>query len=230
MNEDRRRIRERLKRLREMTASRGCTEAEALAAAEKAAQLMRDHGITAADLEIEEASSPTRQAGHGMKARLWPVISFCTNTASIVVRDDDGADLTFVGREPGPAIAVYLWDVCERAIDRELVRFKSSTPYRRKRKLTVKRQMAAAFVIGMILRLSERLKLLFEPSIDVPSREAAKAALVERYPDSLVLRRPRAKVRHVEAVAAGLMAGDKVTLAHGVNAAGAPLQIGGASR
>ena len=47
-------IRDRIRALRDKTAARGCTEAEALAAAEKAAQLMRDHGVSEADIVMDE--------------------------------------------------------------------------------------------------------------------------------------------------------------------------------
>lgn len=227
MTDARSKARERVKRLREMTASRGCTEAEALAAAEKAAQLMRDHGISEADITIDEASSRTRQAGHGQKARLWPAIAHCTNTAVIVIRDA-GTDVSFVGREPGPEIAVYLRDVCERAIDRELARFKATPAYRRKRSLTVKRQMAAAFVGGMVNRLIYRLLDIFGPTIRREDRDEAEQALMERYSGAVDLPKPKRELRHIGAAVAGFMAGNNVTLAHGVAGAEGPLAIGAA--
>ena len=227
MSDARRKARERVKRLREMTAARGFTEAEALAAAEKAAQLMRDHGISEADVTIDEASSRSRQAGQGQKARLWPVIAHCTNTATIVIHRERGQEVSFVGREPGPEIAVYLRDVCERAIDRELVRFKTGPAYRRKRSLATKRQMAAAFVGGMVTRLSYRLLDIFGPTISREDRDEADQALMERYPGSVDLPKPKRELRHSAAAVAGFIAGDSVTLAHGVAGAEGPRAIGG---
>ncbi|MCB1463234.1 MAG: DUF2786 domain-containing protein [Nitratireductor sp.] len=209
-----------------MTAARGCTEAEALAAAEKAAQLMRDHGISETDIKIEEASSRSRQGGRGQKARLWPVIAHCTNTASIVVRSRFGNDVTFVGREPGPEIAVYLRDVCERAIDRELARFKTTPAYRRKRSVAVKRQVAAAFVGGMVTRLSGRLLEIFGPAVSEADGAEANRALAERYPGSIDLPKAKRELRHSMARAAGFLAGENVTLAHGVGGSDTPLAIG----
>ena len=222
-------IRERIRRLREMTAARGCTEQEAMAAAEKAARLMRDHGISERDLVMDEQASRARQKGQGQKARLWPVIAYCTNTSSIVVQGLDGNAVHFVGREPGPEIAVYLREICERAIDRELAAFKAGKLYRRKRSKAVRRQVAAAFVGGMVARLNRRLIDIFGPTRSAEAREEAERVLAERYPDMVDLPEAKRELRHHEASWSGYQAGDRVTLAHGVGGDAAPLQIGGGS-
>lgn len=218
-------LRERIRKLRELTEARGCTEAEALAAAEKAAALMREHGISTGDLEIEQKASTTRQAGNGVKAKLWPTIAWCTNTASIVL---DG-EVAFVGRAPGPDIAVYLRQICERAVDRAIREFKLSRFYKRRRGLPSKRAAVNGFAHGMIGRLNSRLQDIFRPSVDGDAREEAKNALNLRYPGSISLAKPKQNLRHMEAAVEGWTAGGKVTLAHGVaGSVAAPLQIGGA--
>ena len=229
MSEQRKKIRDRVKRLREMTPARGCTEAEALAAAEKAAQLMREHGISDRDLDVDEQASPSRQRGSGQKARLWPVIAHCTNTAVIVVTEQGRTRVSFVGREPGPEIAVYLRDICERAVDREVTRFKRGKLYRRKRSLAVKRQVIAAFTGGLVSRLSARLVDIFGPNVSADAREQAGLALEEKYPQSTNLPEPRRELRHSDATINGVLAAENVTLAHGMGAAAERLQIGRAS-
>jgi hypothetical protein len=217
-------LRDRIRKLRELTEARGCTEAEALAAAEKAAALMRDHGISISELEIEQKASKTRQAGAGVKAKLWPTIAWCTNTAIIVLASHEVA---FVGRAPGPDIAVYLRQVCERAVDRAIRDFKQSRFYRRRRGLASKRAAVNAFAHGMIGRLNDRLRDIFKPSVDGAAREEAKFALDLRYPGNVSLSAPQANLRHMEAATEGWLAGGKVTLARGVGGAAARLQIGG---
>jgi len=229
MNTARTRARERIRRLREMTTARGCTEAEAMAAAEKAAALMREHEISEADAIMDEAQSPSRQAGKGQLTRLWPVIAECTNTAVVVINHWEGAQVAFIGKEPGPEIAVYLREICERAVDRALADFKATLAYRRKRKLAMKRQLAAAFVGGMVYRLNQRLRQIFGPSIDRKAIAVASAALAERYADTTTLGMPTRERRHVDAALTGMAAGDKVTLAHGVAGGNAPLAIGSRS-
>lgn len=223
------RLRERIRHLREKTSARGCTEAEAMAAAAKAAQLMRDHGLSDADIVFDEQASPSRQKGGGQKAKLWGAIALCTNTASIVISDRAETRVAFVGREPGPDIAVYLRVICERAIDRELRVFKQSAIYRRQRKPASRRETAAAFVAGMVLRLTIRLRELFRPSVDAAARKQALTVLGERYPSASNLKGPVAPLGRHKATEAGFVAGGKPTLAHGVGGAGGTLAIGSGS-
>ncbi len=220
------RIRERILALREMTAARGCTEAEALAAAGKAAQLMADHGLSEADIVMDEQASKAKEAGRGPKGKLWGTIAYCTNTASIMVDNGFERRVAFVGREPGPEIAVYLRDICERAIDRELRQFKQSKLYRRQRKASSRRETASAFTHAMVYRLSVRLRQVFGPSLNAEAGRQAVAALDERYPKATQIAQVRAPLGRLDAAMAGNAAGEKVTLAHGVGGSSEPLAIG----
>lgn len=222
-------IRDRILRLREMTSARGCTEAEALAAAAKAAQLMRDHGLSETDIVMEEKRSGRAGMGKAMRAKLWPVIAGCTNTAALITRDGTGATVAFVGVTPGPDIAVYLRDVCERALDRAIREFKAGQFYRRRRGLASKRAAVADFADGFVNRLSRRLVETFGPVMDQDAYEAAIVARDQRYTNSVEVKTRSAPLRHNDARAAGWIAGKDVTLAHGVGSDAAPLQIGGGS-
>ncbi|MCO5082622.1 MAG: DUF2786 domain-containing protein [Rhizobiaceae bacterium] len=222
-------IRDRIRQLREMTSARGCTEAEALAAADKAAQLMRDHGLSEADIVMEEKRSGRAGMGKAIRAKLWPVIGGCTNTAVLITQDGTGATVAFIGVTPGPDIAVYLRDVCERALDRSIRDFKTGKFYRRRRGLASKRAAVADFADGFVNRLSRRLVETFSPVMDRDAYEAALVARDQRYEDSFEWKPTAAPLRHNEARAAGWIAGKDVTLAHGVGGSAAPLQIGGGS-
>lgn len=223
-------IRDRIRRLREMTAERGCTEAEALAAAEKAAQLMRDHGVSKADIVMDEARAAARGKGRSIKARLWPIIACCTNTQSVIFVDCDPVEHVFIGRAPGPDVAIYLRDVCERAVDRGVRNFKRGRFYRQRRSLATRRQAVADFTEGFVNRLSHRLLDIFGPSIDSAAQEAAKTAMMERYGAGQPIAWKEAPDRYSQARSAGWRDARDVTLAHGVGgSADAPLQIGGAS-
>ncbi|SCM75420.1 conserved hypothetical protein [uncultured Pleomorphomonas sp.] len=50
---DREKLKAKIRALREMTSTRGCTEDEAMAAAAKAAELMREYGVSDVELETE---------------------------------------------------------------------------------------------------------------------------------------------------------------------------------
>ncbi|KQZ87221.1 hypothetical protein ASD64_07220 [Mesorhizobium sp. Root157] len=221
-------VRDRIRMLREKTPERGCTEAEALAAAEKVAQLMRDHGLSEADIVMSEETSPSDH-GRSIKAKLWPVIGHCTNTAHVVIRGRSGAEVQFIGRAPGPEVAVYLREVCEGAITRAVREFKTTTFYRRRRGLKSKRAAVADFTDGMVNLLRWRLVDVFASTINEAAQADAATALAERYPDMGLIKQRKAPLRHSAARSAGWRAGARVTLAHGVGEADAPLQIGGAS-
>lgn len=223
-------IRDRIRALLAKTSSRGCTEAEAMAAADKAAALMKEHGLSEVELQMDEQRSRSRSGGGAQKARLWPIIAHCTNTAVTIVDTDGGIVVSFVGREPGPTIADYLRQVCDRAVDREVAVFKTQPLYRRKRLLSVKRQVVAAFTGAMVNRLSRRMMETFGPSVSKQARIEAQEARDRIYTGTSKVALANQEERHFEAWEKGYQAGNKVTLTHGVNGAPTPTRmIGGAS-
>lgn len=221
----------RIAALRQMTTERGCTEAEALAAAAKAAELMQEYGLSEQDIEFCEEAVTSKTKGHNPAAELWPVIAHCTNTASIIVSYcvPPKTEVTFVGREPGPQIAAYLLVVLNRAIAHEVKKFKASTFYRRRRTLSTKRQAVADFTVGLVWRLRERLLELFASSVSDEVREAAHNALAERYPAANSVERKKHQTRYSDATWSGWDAGNNVNLSHGVGGSDKPLAIGGAA-
>jgi len=229
MSDDKHKARERIRRLLAMTFERGCTEAEALAAAEKAAKLMREHGLSVGDIEMEDAGSRSRTARYGLKVKLWAVIARCTNTACTTISSRGRHEVRFVGREPGPQVAVYLRTVCERAVDKENAQFKRSTFYRQRRKVATKKQAIADFTAALVHRLSIRLLVLFEKTIDPVAIKEAQGARDERYPDASSHKFRRHRERYFRAGFAGRSAADKIHLSHGVASGQIDVpQIGGA--
>lgn len=206
----------RLRALRAMTTANGCTEAEAMAAAEKAAAIMRDAGLSEEDLEISEVGSRVRGKGRAISSKLWPVIAYCTNTKSIVVTSSGGSACVFLGREPGPEIADYLRDLCDRAIKREVATFKATTWYRRRRSLATKRQAVADFTNGMVTRLASRLREVFADNIDEAAKDQAKKAFEARYSGGKAIKHPDAPGRYSEAANSGWVRGGSVPLSRGV--------------
>ncbi len=221
----------RITALRQMTTERGCTEAEALAAAAKAAELMQEYGLSESEIEFCEAAVSSKTKGRNPAADLWPVIAHCTNTASIIVSYvvPPKTEVTFVGREPGPQIAAYLLVVLNRAIANEVKKFKASTFYRRRRTLSTKRQAVADFTVGLVWRLRERLLELFASSVSDEVREAAHNALAERYPAANSIERKKHQTRYDDATWSGWDAGNNVNLSHGVGGSDKPMAIGGAA-
>lgn len=224
----RERLRAKIAALMAKTEAAGCTEAEAMAAASVAARLMAEHAFDQAELEMTEATAPDTSARTNNRTtwrdKLSGAIALVTNSAWMV--GAFGGVVLFVGREPGPDIAVYLRDVCFRAIDRELQAFKTTPFYTRRRKLSTRRQAAADFVDAMVVRLMVRLVELFNPVRDEPARQQAKQALQKRAGSALsTIKMTERKPRFSDAAGAGWRAGGNVGLHHGV-AGGAPKLIG----
>lgn len=220
-------IKKRIKALRDRTTDRGCSEAEALAAAEKAAELMREHGLDDADLVMTEATATTRTPTKSPKALLWSTIAACANCKALVSElAAGGRDVTFFGRDPGPAIAVYLFEVCENAIRHEIFKFRSGEFYRRRRSEKTRRAAVDDFVVGLVKRLAIRLRQLFTETRSEKAVAEASAYLDRRHPRIGSIRQKAPKTRFDEAETAGWRAGASVNLAHGVTGGGERRLIG----
>lgn len=222
-------LRNRILRLRQYTTGRGCSEAEAMAFAAKAAELMREHGISEEDLVVDQRSVRRKTNGHSLRDALWRKLAHFTNTASLLNEEKGRPVRTFLGHEPGPEVATYLYIVLDRAIDRAVADFKAGTYYKRRRTLVTKRKAVAEFTLVMCARLSARLRELFAESISPAARTAALAVRDQRYPANQVVTTRRQKPGKVTAASIdGFLAGNAVALSHGVKKADAPCQIGGA--
>lgn len=222
---DREDILAKIRRLRELTTKRGCTEAEAIAAAQKAAQLMAQYGLDDDDVEMLSAQVKTKVPAGSPRSKISAYIAVATNT-SMLFRDRD--EIIVYGLAPGPDIAVYLQALCERAIAREIRTFKQGSFYKRRRSPSTRRQAVDEFVEGMSRHLGHRLLEMFSGSLSEERRERAENYRNERHASAQPVKRKAATNRYYEAGVAGHRAGGNVELNHGVNGGGtAPLRIGG---
>lgn len=217
---DRAAILAKIKRLRELTAARGCTEAEAMSAATKVAALMQQYGLTDDDLNISVDAAETRVRLRSQRRRLALVIGHVTNT--VIVYDlvpGEGYRCLFVGVTPGPLVAAYLRDICERAIDREIRTFKRSEVYGRRRSLSTKRQAVRDFSNAMVNRLATRLLDMFEGAISKQLSDRAAAFRAENFETFEIPLAKARRPRFAGAAQAGWRAGGAVALNHGVGGA-----------
>jgi hypothetical protein len=220
-------IKERIRALRAKTTARGCTEAEALAAAELAAKLMRQYGLGAADIEMSRSSARQKTRRPTERSRLYNMIAVCTNTA-VVASDEEGElVLVFIGREPWPDIAAYLKVVCDRAIDRAVAEFKRNPFYRRRRSVSTRRAAVELFTRAMVGRLCVRLGELFAGLYSKDQRAAAERHLAVLYPNAVARPVPRRNLddRLSEAAEHGWRAGSQVGLHHGVRTGDRPAEL-----
>ncbi len=221
---------ERIRKLKQLTTARGCSEAEAMAAAAKVAALMKQAGLTDAMVDAEQCGSYSMTGGRSVRRAVWTAIAHYTNTALITVRCTKGCIPTFVGYGGGPEVADYLRVVCDRAIEREIRQFKAGIFYRRRRSLKTRRAAVHEFTIGLCSRIIDKLADLFADQVSENMRRSAVALRDDLYTDTRTVTFEARADRYSEAVAAGAAAGGRVRLSHGVNGEQAPKQIsGGAS-
>lgn len=215
----------KIKALKSKTTAKGCTEEEAVAAAEKAAALMAEHSIADVALEI---SDQTVNVSIGLKAsrsRIWQYISYVTNCALLHRGGGGRHQLVFIGREPGPQIACYLRDVCDRAIARAIADFKKGKFYKARRSVATKRAAAEDFTVAMIHRLGNRIIDLFSSTISDEQRALAVKALDALFPETQTIFQKAHKERFMTASNEGHRAGNKVHLARGINEADRPIAL-----
>lgn len=218
-------LRKRLAALRATAEGRGTTEAEAMAAAQKMAQIMREHGLTEDDVDYVDFIAPLRSRRPTARTGLLGVIAICTNCAATLKSEYEPC-VIFTGRAPGPEIATYLLAVCDRAIDRAIRDFQSTAEYKRRRTLSTRRKATEDFTLGMVNRLSARLFDMFEAGVDAEARARAGQVRDTRIPNTSRTNLPDRKVRFGGAAQAGHVAGRNVQLAHGVNGGRPVRQIG----
>ena len=230
MSIDRNQLRARVRALLEKTEANGCTEAEAMAATAKAAELMRDYALSEAELLVTEAVTKRESSSWTVRSKLWSMIAHVTNCAALLNQNDSGSIIHFYGIEPGPQIAAYLRDICNRAIDTEIAAFKMTDTYRKRRKTATRRQAVKDFTDGMVIRLCQRVYRQFSDLISDHKRALAEIARDSAHPDAVNTKgRAPHKARFDDANRAGQRAGERVGLHRGVNGTGEVHRIGSGS-
>ncbi|MBX8802518.1 DUF2786 domain-containing protein [Ochrobactrum sp. MR28] len=222
-------IRKRINALKERTTARGCTEAEAMEAAAKVAELMREHGLSHEELEMTQEAAGVKTSTRSARALLWPTIANCTNSAAIITTAGKDHKVIFVGCEPWPEIAVYLMDVCNNAIDHEVSKFKKDDFYKRCRSVATRRQAVADFTSGLVRRLRVRLQQIFTETMSDDATLKSQSERNRRFPDTSSITLKSHKTRYDDAAGAGWRAGANVKLSHGVNGSQSTKLIGGAA-
>lgn len=209
-------IKKRIKALLQMTKGHGCTEAEAIAAAAKAAELMAKYGLDETDIKISETEQDVPVGSRSMRSRLWPVISSVTNTC--IVFDQFEKKLQIYGKEPWTDVAAYLIDVCDHAILTEVQKFKKTSTYTRRRSPATRRQAVADFTYSLIERLLNKLCQLFAKTVSRKALAVAREYAVKSNERIKSIDLKKHNTKFDDAASAGWKAGGNVNISHGVNA------------
>lgn len=161
------RVKARIKALTEKTIANGCTEAEAMAAAEMVGRLLERYALSMDAIEIRTARCSQVTVPLGGRRRrpidgCVPAIArFCDckvwlaraaapdpmqqEAAAAAI----GRHYVFFGFETDTALATYLFAVIERAVSTETATFRQLNPRLRR--------ASASFQHGVVVRVSERL-------------------------------------------------------------------------
>ena len=165
------RVKARIKALAEKTVANGCTEAEAMTAADMVGRLLERYALTMDEIEVREARCVQAEVPLGGRQRrpidgCVPAIArFCDCKvwlARAVPPNPDvsfdwtrpGSRYVFFGFETDTALATYLFAVIDRAIRTETAAFRLANPQLRAVRL---RRASASFQHGLAAGVSERL-------------------------------------------------------------------------
>ncbi|MCF1485061.1 DUF2786 domain-containing protein [Agrobacterium vitis] len=223
---DRESLIKKVRALMAKTVDNGCTEAEAMAAAEKVAALMRDHSLSETVLEMENASIGVKFNIRSIKAKVCAAIAFSTNCAVLHMGEGREKTALYIGYAPGPQIACYLHDVLHRAVDSAIKDFRADRFYETRRTTKTKRKAVEDFTDGMVQGLCSRLIRLFKSSINEEKGAKARQALAEMFPRTKTVRTKESKPRFLEANLRGESAARKVNISQGVAEQRRPLLLG----
>ena len=160
---EREKIAARIRALRAKTVDNGCTEDEAITAAEKVAEMLARYNMTVDEAELRSSPFERHQEQHEdeIGERLWKVadgISFLTGAQYWTSRRGVfPIEVNFFGFAHEVDVARYLLEICARAMRQEHARLKSQfallTSVAQRRKII-------PFLDGMADRLRQRIRAL----------------------------------------------------------------------
>ncbi len=177
------RVKARIKALTDKTVANGCTEAEAMSAAEMVGRLLERYALSMDEIEVRSAQCVQVEVHLGSRRRrpidgCVPAIArFCDCKVWLAPAarpdpDDPCKPITgiryiFFGFETDTSLAAYLFAVIDRSIATEISTFKRSSPRLHAVKL---RRASTSFQHGLVARVAARLEKMHD------EREAAVRA------------------------------------------------------
>lgn len=164
-------VKARIRALAAKTVERGCSEAEAMAAAAKVGELLDVYGLSMSEVELREEACVQRRAAFSGPARValrWvypALLRFCECRGWT----DGRHDFVLFGLEPDVQMAEWLLHVVARALAHEEARYRAGPAYAARREAP--QAVLRSFRYGFADRLSKRLDEL---------ADARAAAMAER--------------------------------------------------
>lgn len=156
------RVIQRIQSLRAKTADRGCTEAEAIAAAAKVSELLARHDLTLDEVSVRRSDCEGVSVATGRKRRApvdscaQSVAAFCDCRVWGEQRADGGLGFVFFGLKTDVEAARFLHDLIEVTFDTESATFRRSAIYQSLRGGD-RRAALNSFQIGLANGISGKL-------------------------------------------------------------------------
>jgi hypothetical protein len=156
------RLKTRINGLRAKTTDNGCTEAEALSAAAKVAELLDRYDLSLTDVEIRHVHCEKRVYETRRRKRIplddciGAIANFCDCRVWREKSQSGNARYVFCGLPSDIEVAHYLSELIDNTIRSELGRYKTSPAYRSFRHQD--RHMAnTSFNLGMVASIADKL-------------------------------------------------------------------------
>lgn len=153
-------VKTRIHALAARTVERGCSEAEALAAAQKIGELLEVYGLTMSEVELRQETCLQREITftgprlQALSAIFLSIIELTETKGWMVGR----SRFVFFGLEPDVLMAEYLMHLTAGAVDHEETRYRASDAYTRSRAAPQNR--LRSFRYGFAERVSNRIEEL----------------------------------------------------------------------
>jgi hypothetical protein len=148
------RVKARIKALTEKTIANGCTEAEAMAAAEMVGRLLERYALSMDAIEIRTDGCVAAIARF-CDCKVWLARAASPDPMQQKAAASASSNCyVFFGFETDTALATYLFAVIERAVKTETASFRQLNPRLRGVRL---RRASASFQHGLVARVSDRL-------------------------------------------------------------------------
>ncbi|MFG1409488.1 DUF2786 domain-containing protein [Xanthobacter sp. VTT E-85241] len=157
-------LRARLQALRNKTTANGCTEAEALAAAEKAAELLSAHDVD--EVELEASAYEELEVDLGGRRtvldEVWKAVAYFVDCEGFLRQHGRrGFGLrwgyVYFGRPSDVLVAEYVHEVIRRAAETATKRFRASDDYKRRRTAKTRSRALKAFHEGFVIAMRRQL-------------------------------------------------------------------------
>jgi len=223
--EKRKSIAAKIKALQNKTVDKGCTEAEALAAADMIGKLMKEYDLSMTQVEFgaEKFDTLKIETDSRIAGPLHRVVNAIATFTDTKVWFNRGSKITysFFGATKDTQIAEYLYHLLLTAVTTEVKNFKKTGEY--KNSSINGKTLTTSFIAGMASRLSARLNemkkeiqkptgtgLMVIDKMSVVKSEFAKLNM------RLATQKTRTTIGSSSAYGAGKAAADRVTITSGI--------------